>query len=153
MHPGRCRSSSSGPSRNSFNPHPVWTVRATLIGRELYRHLSVLFSDLVRRLGARGGPALDRAVAQAEARAVAAALDRLAVELARLGKRAAAVRAAVVDRVHVLAVADEQHRRVADDGGGGLVRFEVLRGDRLRPLLRPLVVGGLVRAHALPEAE
>src|SRR3954466_2668395 len=125
MLPGRCRSSSSGPSPNPFNPLPVWIVRATLIGRELYRHLPILLADLVRRLRARRGPALDGAVAEAEAGPVAAALDRLAVELSGLGERAAAVRAAVVDRVHVLAVADEQHRGVAHGGGGGLVGLEV----------------------------
>src|SRR3954471_1821404 len=128
-------------------------VRATLTGLQLYLHPSFALAYLVRRLRAGRGPALDRAVAQAEARAVTAALDRLAVELARLGERAAAVRAAVVDRVHVLAVADQQHGRVADGGGGGLVGLQIVRRERLGPLVRPLVVGGLVRSHAFREAE
>src|SRR3954454_7237540 len=128
-------------------------VQATLTRRELYLHLSVLLPYLIGGLRARGGPALDRAVAQAEARAVAAALDRLAVELTGLRERAATVRAAVVDRVHVLAVAHEQARGVAHVRCGRLVRLEGVGADRLGPLVRPLVERGLVGAHALAERE
>src|SRR4051794_14307462 len=54
------------------------------------------------------------AVAAGETRAVTAADDLVALERA-FAERAAAVRTAVVDGVELLAVAQQQHRRVVDD--------------------------------------
>src|SRR4051794_26375087 len=67
-------------------------------------------ADVVGRLGVRRRTTLDRAVLEAEDRAVPRARDGPAAHLA-LVERSAAVRAAVVQRLELALVADEQDRR------------------------------------------
>src|SRR4051794_22317101 len=109
------------------------------------------FTDVEGALGRRRRAALDVAVAEREAAAVAGALDGLAVDRAD-AERTAAVRAAVVHREDVLTDAGHEHGRVADDGGGGL-GAEIGGGQRVGPLVRAGIEDGLIDAYALPQGE
>src|SRR2546421_3115365 len=74
---------------------------------------AALDAHLKRGLGRRRRAVPKRAVAQREARAMARALDLVALDAA-LAERAAAVRAAVVDCVDVLAITQQEDRGVVD---------------------------------------
>src|SRR5262245_60553558 len=88
--------------------------------------LDALVEDahLERRLWRRRGSLAHAAVAPVEARPMARADDLVALERA-LAERAAAVRAAVVDGEQLLAVAQQQDRRVVDDHAGRLAILQL----------------------------
>jgi len=102
------------------------------------------------RLRRRGGAPLDRAVVEAEARAVADADDGVAVDLA-VAQQAAAVRAPVVDRVERLTAAQQHDGRVPHHHAARLVLREGGRLAGVSPVARARVERGLVRADALHE--
>src|SRR5262245_24648314 len=89
---------------------------------------AVAVAGLEYGLRCRCRAALDRAVAKVEARAVAGAGDGLAVDLTA-AEQAAAMRAAIVQRVEVAVVPDQQNGRVARHRAGRLALLELARFD------------------------
>jgi ClpA/ClpB-like protein len=68
-------------------------------------------------------------------------------------KRAAAMGATVIERVHLLTSAEEQHRRRTGSRGGERPVVKLIGFEHRRPLLRRAVERGLVDADALAEGE
>src|SRR5687768_16526721 len=100
------------------------------------------------RLRVRGRAPLHRAVLEPEAAAVPRAGDAAVGDLP-VCERAAAVRAAVRERVQPPARADEHHRELADEHAPRPAVLELALVERTRPLAGVLVEHGRVDAHAL----
>src|SRR4051812_20421565 len=155
----RSTAATTWPRRRRTRPRPrsassgrTWAGRADLSADAPDLDALVADADLERGLRRSRGSLPDAAVAPVEARAVTGAHDLVALQRA-FAERAATMRAAIVDGEQLLAVAQQQHRRVVDDHAQRLPVPEVRRAGGRSPLLGSRVVHGLGGSYALGERE
>src|SRR5262249_4383464 len=91
---------------------------------------------------------LDRSVAQVEGRSVASPDDAGAVDVTSSAERAAAMRAPVVDREGVVAIAQQGYGGVRDHHADDLTGSQLRPFDGRRPLLGPRIVYRLIGSDA-----
>ena len=126
---------------------------ATLAPNRAQLDLAVALAHLERRLRTGCGPAKERAVPQREPRAVAPADDLVARNTATPGERAAAVGAAVVNRMNPVGMPDQKDRGVIDDHARHFSLGQVRRARRFSPVGRAGIEHGLVDADSPGEAQ